>query len=347
MGAMENKRRKGPRRPRSRKPLPQPKAQALTRAPKVDMQTTAAEVDQRVFAALAAVTGAVNDAIEASQSIAQVQLLATHVQLLGAMESTHQSIRSLMSRENGVGLDLTVDALPLARIQLERAFLALLLAENPKRWHTRYRKNAWKALAEKFFRDRCMVGHLEGYREYFDSNGPGIATLRAFAHEMGVTEDEFQTLRADVLQDEETDPRWEKWFIPDMPTPRKSLSELADPVRHSLADLLYPAYDSLSHFSHGGMAGVLGAAVLRAPDGVGAEADREQFWASAVLETALPMSYVALVFVATVTAMDMLDSPGVGEALVDAWRPYVCDGMPLGVALWDAWACEALGAEST
>ena len=111
--------------------------------------------------------------------------------------------------------------------------------------------------------------------------------------------------------------------------------------------MLYPAYDSLSHFSHGGLAGVLGAAVLRAPDGPGAEVDRERFWASAVLETALPMSYVAIVFTATVIAADWLDVPGVREALVDAWRPYVCDGMPLGIALWDTWACQALGADPT
>lgn len=311
------------------------------------MQITAAELDQRVFTALAAVTDAVNAAIETSHSIAQVQLLATHAQLLGAMESTHRSIRSLISREDGADLDLTVDALPLARVQLERAFLALLLAENPKRWHARYRKNAWKALAEKFFRDRCMVGHFDGYREYFDPNGDGITTLRAFAREMGVTEDEFQTLRADVLQDDEFDPRWKQWFIPDMPTPRKSLSELADPVRHHLAELLYPAYDSMSHFSHGGLAGVLGAAVLRMPDGSAPQVDREQFWASAVLETALPMSYVAMVFVATLVALDMLEGPAIREALVDAWRPYLCDGMPLGIALWDAWARETLGADST
>ncbi|MBL7134553.1 MAG: hypothetical protein ISS78_10685, partial [Phycisphaerae bacterium] len=72
---METKRRKGPRRPRGRKPSPQPKPPALTRAPKVDMQITAAELDQRVFTALAAVTDAVNAAIETSHSIAQVQLL--------------------------------------------------------------------------------------------------------------------------------------------------------------------------------------------------------------------------------------------------------------------------------
>ena len=76
MGNMENKRRKGPRRPRSRKPLPQPIPQALTRASKVDMQITATELDQRVFAALAAVAAAVNADIDDSHSISQVQLLA-------------------------------------------------------------------------------------------------------------------------------------------------------------------------------------------------------------------------------------------------------------------------------
>ena len=302
------------------------------------MQANAAELDGRVFAAVSAVTDALGAAIEASHSIAQIHLLATHVHLLGAMKSTHRSIRCLMSHQSDDDLDLTVDALPLARVQLERAFLTLLLAEKPKRWHARYRKNAWKALAEKFFRDRCTVGHLEAYQEYFSSNGPGIAALRAFAHEMGVSEDEFQTLRSDILADEEDDPRWKRWFIPDMPNPRKSLPELADPARLGLAELLYPAYDSLSHFSHGGLAGVLGSAILRTPDVAGIEINREQFWASAVLETTLPMSYVTMALVATLVHHEMLDAPDVRRVLLDAWRPYLCHGMPLGIAVWDAWA---------
>ena len=317
-------------------------AQPLGRQPQIDMQASAAELDERVFAAVAAVMGHLEADIEASQSIAHVQLLATYVHLLGAMKSTHLSIRRLMAAGSDDQLDLSVDALPLTRIQLERAFLALLLAENPRRWHMRYRKNAWKVLAEKFFRDRRTVGHLPAYSEYFGPNGQGITTLRAFGHEMDVSEDEFQTLRSKVLGDEEDDPRWKKWFIPDMPNPRKSLYELSDPTWRGLAELLYPSYDSLSHFSHGGLAGVLGSAILRTPEQQREPVDRERFWSSAVLETALPMSYVAIAFTATLMAREMLDGPGPREALLGAWRPYLCDGIPLGIAVWDAWAGEVL-----
>ena len=340
--AMEKRHRKGPRRPRR---PPPPLAQPLARAPRVDMQATAAELDGRVFAAVDTVRAALNAAIEVSPSIAQVQLLATHTHLLAAMVSTHRSIRRLTAGDTGRDLDLGLDALPLTRVQIERAFLGLLLAENPKRWHTRYRKNAWKVLAEKFFRDRRMVGHLEPYREYFSSNGQGIAALRAFGREMGVSEDEFQTLRSKVLEDDEDDPRWTKWFIPDMPTPRMCLGELADGTRRRLGELLYPAYDSLSHFSHGGLAGVLGSAILRAGDETNNTIDRERFWSSAVAETALPTSYVTTVLTATLAAGLVADADGVREGLLGAWRPHLCDGMPLGIALWDAWAAEALGAD--
>ncbi len=93
------------------------------------------------------------------------------------------------------------------------------------------------------------------------------------------------------------------------------------------------------------LAGVLGSAVLRVPDGVNAAVDREQFWASAVLETALPMSYVALVLVATLVSRDMLDQPAIRHALIEAWQPYLCDGIPLGIALWDTWARDVLEAD--
>jgi len=318
---------------------------ALDRSPRVDLQASASALDERVFAALVAVSGRLEADIEDSRSIAHVQWLATHVHLLGAIRSTHRSIRRLMGAGRGDELDLTVDALPLTRIQLERVFLVLLLAENPKRWHTRYRKNAWKVLAEKFFRDRRTVGHLEPYRDYFGPNGQGIAALRAFGREMGVTEDEFQTLRREILEDTEDDPRFKTWFIPDMPNPRKCLGLLSDPTRLRLAELFYPAYDSLSHFSHGGLAGVLGSAILRMPDAQGGAVNREQFWSSAVLETALPMSYVAAAFTATFLAREMADASGIREALLAAWRPCLCDGVPLGMAVWDTWAAEILEAD--
>ena len=310
----------------------------LERAPRVDMEASMAELDDRVCSAVETVSQRLLAQVDESLSISEVQLLTTRAHLALAMNSTHRSIRRLLARDEE-DLDTAVDALPLTRVQLERCFLVLLLADHPGRWHARYRKNAWKAFAEKFFRDQRAVGHFDAYKGHFGVSGDGIAVLRAFAHEMDVSEDEFQTVRRQVLCDDEEDPRWKQWYIPDMPTPGKCPAELEDATWKRLAELLYPHYDNLSHFSHGGLVGVMGAAVLRdMPDAI----DRDKFWTSAVVEAALPASYATTMFVATLTAVPFLSEEQVRTSLVEGWRPYVCDGCPLGVALWDAWARDVL-----
>ena len=322
-----------------------PPPRALKRAPRVDLQADMDELDARIFSALDAVIAEVTNRIGKSLSMSGLQLLATRSHLLSAMKSTHRSIRRLTGHSDG-DLDLTVDALALTRVQLERCFLALLFEDNPKRWYARYRKNAWKAFAEKFFRSKGSLGHLEPYSQYFGSDGQGITALRAFAREMDVSEDEFQTVRNAVLGESEKDPRFKQWFIADMPTPGRSLAELADPVWKNLGELLYPYYDNLSHFSHGGMIGVMEAAILRGGHGPTVAADgfdKEQFWSSAVGETTLPLSYVAMMFVATLFGRDFLGDEKIHLAIVNGWRPYICDGLPLGVALWDEWAEKTTG----
>lgn len=334
------------RRRRKGAPWHGPAPTPLARPPRVDIAASAAQLDRQVFAALDAVADALRRRVDKSLSISELQLLTTSSHLLTAMKSTHRSIRRLAAHD-AEDQASGVDALPLTRVQLERCFLALLLADNPARWHGRYRKNAWKALAEKFFRDQRLLGHLEPYREHFGSNGAGVSAVRAFAREMDVSEHELQTLQAQVLGEEmEQDPRWTQWFIPDMPTPGRCSAELTDPVHKQLAELLYPYYDNLSHFSHGGLMGVMETAILCGTVAV-AGIDKQQFRASTVEETTLPTSYAAMAFVATLLGPDMSadDMAPVRSAILDAWRPYVCDGLPLGVSLWDCWAREALAAE--
>ncbi|MHC4294993.1 MAG: hypothetical protein ACYSTL_05350 [Planctomycetota bacterium] len=228
----------------------------------------------------------------------------------------------------------------------ERCFLALLLEDKPQRWCKRYQKNAWKAFAKKYFRDQRALGHLEPFCDYFGPSGGGITMLRSFAREMYVWEDEMQTLRTQVTGDDK-DPRWAERYIADMPTPGKAVRLLEDPTHRGLAELLYPYYDTLSPFTHGGMVGVMQAALLRneAEDPVAVDVDREKFWYTNVIEPALPSSYVGQLFVATLFGLRFKDDDDLRDRLVYAWRPYHCDGSPLGIALWDTWAARALVAD--
>jgi hypothetical protein len=111
-----------------------------------------------------------------------------------------------------------------------------------------------------------------------------------------------------------------------------------------LAKVLYPYYDTLSHFSHGGLVGAMEAAILRPGNTVqtSEDFDRRRFWSSSVLEMTLPISYVALLSVATLFAASSSDNAAVCRSLKGAWRPYHSDGSALGVAVWDTWAGEIL-----
>lgn len=317
---------------------------ALTRAPRTDLIARASHLDELAFAAVDAVADRLARALDASTSIEQIHLLTTQVHMLRAMQGSHRSAGRLVAAGDD-DMEASLDALPIVRLQLERCFLALLLADHPAHWHRRYRKNAWKAFAEKFFRDQRTVGHLEPFGEYFAASGPGIRLLRDFAREMDVNEDELQTVRQQVTGDQR-DPRFAAWFIADMPTPGRCIRELRDPACRALAELLYPCYDNLSHFSHGGLVGAMQGAILRSGAGAaGAQEDRRRFWRTNVLEQVLPVSYVALLLVATLFARPYLGVSDLRDTLLRAWRPYHSDGSPLGVAVWDNWAALALQGE--
>jgi len=327
-------------RPPRGKMLLSPPPEPLGRAPRTDLKIHAGQLDELTFTASEVVGTALAGVLGESTSLDEMRRLSTRRQMLRAMVDTHRSVRRLVG-SGTEEMELSLDALPLVRVQLERCFLALLLEDNPTRWHGRYRKNAWKAFAEKFFRDRTALGHLEPYREYFGPSGVGVELLMRLAREMDVSNDEFQTLRVQVTG-EEPDPRFKQWFIADMPTPGRCLQQLKDPTHQRLATLLYPAYDNLSHFSHGGLVGAMEAAILRKELVEDTEQQRQRFWFRNVLEFALPASYVSILFVATLFARAYLHTPGVRKALLAAWRPYHSDGSPLGIVLWDAWAGELL-----
>ena len=179
--------RRNRRSPRQR---PAPPPTPVARPPRTDIEVSVEDLNERVFDAVDAVAGRLVEGLERATSLERMHFNVTLANLLLAMRSTHRSICVLLGRFES-DLSLSVDVMPLARVQLERCFLSLLLADNPERWHARYRRNAWKAFAEKFFRDQATVGHLEQFDAYFGSGGRGVRLVREFAREMDVSEDEL------------------------------------------------------------------------------------------------------------------------------------------------------------
>ena len=310
--------------------------QPLSRPPRTDLKVRIQDLDRLSFQAMDMVVGLLKSSMERSLSLETIQFLGAKAHMLMAMQSTHRSIRKLVQADQDQ-LDLSVDALSLTRVQLERCLLALLLDDNPARWFKRYRKNAWKVFAEKYFRDQQALEHLEPFRSYFGPQGEGISLLRAFAREMGVCEDELQTVRI-VAKADKPETRWAMRYIVQMPPPGRIIEWLNDPNRKRLAEILFPYYNNLSHFSHGGLAGIMEAGLLR-PDSTALPPDgRGEFFRRCIMEETLPPSYVTMLATTTLFAIPFLEQEGVRGALVKAWQPYHSDGSVLGVAVWDNWA---------
>jgi len=326
----ERKRQSKGRPPHRHAVAPRP----LARPPRTDLEVSVAELDERIASAARAVVDRLEKHIDGAMSIDTIRMARTRADMLLAMLATHRSIRQLVAGD-AEEIERSVDGFPLVRVQLERCFLALLLADHPDRWLKRYRKNAWKTLAERYYRDQRMVGLLPGFEEYFGPSGQGIRMLREYAREMDVWEDELQTVRTQ-LTGARLDRRWSERFIADMPTPARALGLLEDEGRRNLGELLYPYYSNLSHFSHGGLAGVMESAVLRDRGEQGRD-----FWRGQVVQEILPLSYVSVMIVSTLFAEGMMNDD-LRQNLLHGWRPYVSDGSTAGVAVWDSWAADTL-----
>ena len=64
----------------------------------------------------------------------------------------------------------------------------------------------------------------------------------------------------------------------------------------------------------------------------------EDFFDRQVVDNTVPRSYVALMTVATAFGLEFKNDIEVIRKLDRGWNPYCCNGIPLGVAIWDCWA---------
>ena len=163
--------------------------------------------------------------------------------ILEATQSTHNSIRILLKEKLK---PTSLDALPLARAQLESLFTICLMLENPK-WVVVYVKDGWKKLYKRFLLEKEEAKDLPRMREPHNKlMAPYIAALQRIS---GVTEEEKRTIEKEELDYPLSPDMVEakiKWF----PTPGGVIKEVNEHDRKQMLIRLYAEYEHLSSYVH-------------------------------------------------------------------------------------------------
>ena len=167
--------------------------------------------------------------------------------IFASIKVTHRSIRLLVAL--GDKKPESVDALVLARLQLEGLYTMCLLAENAEH-ADRFVKHAWKQQYVRYLLER---EETQGLPRFIDaqSDVQELSRLLNLATVWNVTETERLTIEYDEL--EATPPAG---FIPKricmFPTPGGVIKELPDEPKRTMLERLYIDYQDLCAYAHGG-----------------------------------------------------------------------------------------------
>jgi hypothetical protein len=164
--------------------------------------------------------------------------------LFGSMRSTHRSIRLLV--ELGDERPESVDALVLARLQLEGLYTICLFIESPENVN-RFVREAWKRQYIRYLLVREETSRLPRFAEM---DVPELSRLLKLASVWGITEEERLTIEYRELHT--TPPAG---FVPkpiaQFPTPGAAIAEISAGTKRKMLERLYIEYQDLCAYAHG------------------------------------------------------------------------------------------------
>jgi hypothetical protein len=174
------------------------------------------------------------------------ELQTVHISwMFKAMGFTHVTIRNLLTQ--GTKTPSCVDALALAKLQLEALYSVCLMVQDP-RFVDIYVKSFWRDNYVRFLLVREECKSLRRFDEYLNQSGPGmLEILRQCA---GVTNEEKATVEFEELGTALPVGTNEAKIRP-FPTPMKIIEKVTDSGQRRMLMRLYPEYRRLCGFAHG------------------------------------------------------------------------------------------------
>lgn len=164
--------------------------------------------------------------------------------LFASMRATHRGIRSLIKL--GDEKPESVDALVLARLQLEGLYTLCLLVEGPQRVD-RFVREAWKHQYIQWMLVREETKELGRFPKSLDNELQRLLTL---AEIWGITNEERLTIEFDQLN-VQPPPGFVRQPIKRFPTPGQLIDELPQGPKRKMLERLYLEYQELCIYAHG------------------------------------------------------------------------------------------------
>jgi len=227
-----------------------------------------------------------------------------------------------------------VDALAIARLQVEALYSFCFLLQDPENIQL-FMKNGWKKKYIRFLLEREERAHLSYFGDFSESQGP--AMLQKLQQLSFVTDEERRTIESEELGRPFGPQPVGSALILGFPTPRKIIEMMDEPSQKRMLTRLYPEYQFLCSFAHGGPEALLFRAVsdCRSPvRDVVSTGGIDDFYQREVLEP--PVIYSALSAVQAATEVAAI-YPGDMELLVkvsNAWQ-LLSQFSVLSMPIWE------------
>lgn len=161
-----------------------------------------------------------------------------------SMKATHRGIRHLVKL--GDGKPESVDALVLARLQLEGLYTSCLLVEKPENVD-RFTHEAWKRQYIRWLLDSGETQNLPRFRGGEDKEYDRLIFMMKI---WNVSEDEKLTIEYQECE-AGFPPGFSPKFIGHFPTPGAVISEIAAGTKRTMLERLYLEYQDLCAYAHG------------------------------------------------------------------------------------------------
>lgn len=164
--------------------------------------------------------------------------------MFNSMAATNRGIRRLL--DPGWGDPSTVDALALARLQLEGLYALCLMFESPQ-YVDCFRRYYWRTAYVQYLLMREEVLSLPRFEE-LASETP-VDLIRLGLH-FGVTNAQMCTVENEELG-KPLPPGVHKEPISRFPTPGQAINHIAQGDKRRMLERVYPKYQDLCSFAHG------------------------------------------------------------------------------------------------
>ncbi len=262
-------------------------------------------------------------------------------EIFDSLAYTHQAIRELL--KYGTTRPISVDALLLARLQLETLYALCLMVED-QHYIDVYLKDSWKKTYIRFLLQATECKNLPRFSSFHQKQGP--AMLDRLRRIVGVTDDEVATIEHEELG--KPLPQGASLTkIEKFPTPSIIVRKVTNTSRKKMLLRLYPEYQLLCSYVHGSSTQPRMLKNIFNPRskfrGLFTSGEIEEMFQKEVAGEAIYLGYLSIVQACTELIELYPNDVELRATLTQAWQPLV-EGSLVGRAIWEIRSRTLLGA---